>query len=144
MPEDPSSTQIATQLRVVVGRLRRRLREYAGPTGLTPSQASALTRLAKGEAATASALAELEGVRPQSMASTLAALEADGLIRRAPDPQDGRRQLLTPTSAGREIFAGARAAREEWLAHAIADRYTADERRRLAEALALLDRLSAS
>ncbi|HEY0217836.1 MAG TPA: MarR family transcriptional regulator [Cellulomonas sp.] len=143
VPEDPSSTQIATQLRVVVGRLRRRLREDPGPTGLTPSQASALTRLAKGEATTASALAELEGVRPQSMASTLAALEADGLIRRDPDPHDGRRQLLALTPVGQEIFAGARAARQEWLAHAIADRYTAEERRRLGEALTLIDRLTA-
>ncbi|HEY0237582.1 MAG TPA: MarR family transcriptional regulator [Friedmanniella sp.] len=140
---DLTSTQVATQLRAVVGRLRRQLREYAGTTGLTPSQASALTRLAKGEAATASGLAELEGVRPQSMAATLAALAAAGLVQRSPDPRDGRQQLIGLTPTGHAFFAGARAEREEWLAHAIADRYSPAELQQIGAVLTLLDRLTA-
>lgn len=142
-PDPPEqSAQLAAQLRVTLSRLHRRLREIAGNTDLTPAQTSVLTRLGKGEASTASALASLEGVRPQSMAAILAPLAEAGLIERSPDPRDRRQQLITLTTAGSERFEGTRAARHEWLAAAVADRYTPDERRRLSEALTLLDRLT--
>ena len=103
-----SAHQASRDVRAVVGRLRRRLREVAADGELTPSQVSVLTRVAKGEAATASALAVLEGVRPQSVASTLSALEAKGLIGRAPDPEDGRARVLELSPRGRQALAAAR------------------------------------
>ena len=137
-----SAARAARDLRVVVTRLRRRLREVAEDEELTPPQVSALTLIAKHGAATASALATAEGVRPQSMATTLAALDRHGLIRRSPDPDDGRRQLVTLTDAGRRRVEGDRQAREEWLARALQDRFTEDERRTVLEGLALLERLT--
>ncbi|MHC3467168.1 MarR family transcriptional regulator [Streptomyces sp. 7R007] len=137
-----SAARAARDLRVVVSRLRRRIREVAEDDELTPSQVSALTLVAKHGAATASALATAEGVRPQSMATTLAALDRHGLIRRSPDPDDGRRQLVTLTDAGRQRVQGDRQARQEWLAQALQDRYTEAERRTLLEGLALLERLT--
>lgn len=137
-----SAHQASREVRAVVGRLRRRLREVAADGELTPSQVSVLTRVAKGEAATASALAVLEGVRPQSVASTIAALEAKGLIGRAPDPEDGRRSIITLTDAGREQDRGNRQAREAWLARELQHRMTEEERRTVIAAMALLDRLA--
>ncbi|MFJ3334807.1 MarR family winged helix-turn-helix transcriptional regulator [Streptomyces sp. NPDC086766] len=137
-----SAARAARDLRVVFSRLRRRIREVARDEDLTPSQVSALTLVGKHGAATASALASAEGVRPQSMAAILAALEQHGLIRRSPDPADGRRQLVALTESGRERIEDDRQVREEWLARALADRYTEDERRTLIEAFALLERLT--
>ncbi|KUJ58475.1 MarR family transcriptional regulator [Streptomyces sp. NRRL F-5122] len=137
-----SAARAARDLRVVFSRLRRRMREVAGEEGLTPSQVSALTLISKGGAATASALASAEGVRPQSMAATLAVLEQLGLIRRSADPDDGRRQLVTLSDAGRERVEGDRQARQEWLARTLQDRYTEEERQTVLEALALMERLT--
>ncbi|WP_405866547.1 MarR family transcriptional regulator [Streptomyces sp. NBC_01515] len=137
-----SAARSARDLRVVLSRLRRRIREVATDEDLTPSQESALTLVGKHGAATASALASAEGVRPQSMAATLAALDQHGLIRRSPDPEDGRRQLVTLTEAGRARIEDNRQVREEWLARAFEDRYTERERRTILDALALMERLS--
>ncbi|WP_371597744.1 MarR family winged helix-turn-helix transcriptional regulator [Streptomyces sp. NBC_00564] len=137
-----SAARAALDLRVAFSRLRRRIREVSETDDLTPSQVSALTLVSKSGAATASALAAAEGVRPQSMATTLAALDEQGLIERSPDPNDGRRQLVTLTDAGRERVEGTRQAREEWLARAFQDRCTEAERQTVVEAMAVLERLT--
>jgi DNA-binding MarR family transcriptional regulator len=137
-----SAARAARDLRVVVSRVRRRLKEVYDAGDLTPSQTSVLSRLDKDGAASASDLAAAERVRPQSMAATLAALDEHGLIQRRADPGDGRRQLISLSDAGREFIDDSRQAREEWLTRAFQDRYTEAERRLLVEALALLDRLT--
>ncbi len=137
-----SAARAARDLRVVVSRVRRRLKEVYDAGDLTPSQTSVLSRLDKDGAASASDLAAAERVRPQSMATTLAALDERGLIQRRADPGDGRRQLISLSDAGREFVDDSRQAREEWLTRAFQDRYTETERRTLVEALALLDRLT--
>lgn len=139
-----TSQQAALDVRIAFARLRRRLREVSTADGaLTALQASVLARVGKGEATTASELARLEIVRPQSMAATLASLEAGGLISRAPDPADGRRQLITLTEAGRALEGGIMDERREWLAARIEERLDESERQTLIAAAALLDRVSA-
>ena len=113
---------------MAIGRLLRRLREVSTGEELTTRQASVLARLGKGEASTASALAEIEGVRPQSMATTIAALENLGLVVRSPDPGDGRRQLVSLTEAGLEAERGNRDARNEWLTRTIEDELSEADR----------------
>ncbi|MFC7266921.1 MarR family winged helix-turn-helix transcriptional regulator [Streptomyces lutosisoli] len=137
-----SAGRAARDLRVAFGLLHRRIREVSETEELTPSQLSALTLVSKSGAATASGLAATEGVRPQSMAAVLAALDQHGLIERNPDPRDGRRQLVTLTDAGRERVEGTRQAREEWLARAFQDQCTEAERQTVIEAMAVLERLT--
>jgi DNA-binding MarR family transcriptional regulator len=137
-----SALQAALDLRVVIGRLRRRLLAVSGSTDLSPGQTSVLARLGRSDAASASALAAAEQVRPQSMAVTLATLEAAGLVARTPDPSDGRRQIVTLTAAGRERVEGARDARQEWFTTALEENYTEDERRTIIAAAGLLERIA--
>ena len=137
-----SAVVAARDLRVVFSRLRRRLRDVAIGGDLTPSQTAVLTRLWKEGASSASALAGAERVRPQSMATIVAALGQRGLIERRPDPEDGRRQVVSLTDAGRERAESDRQVREEWLARAMQERYSERERRIILDALSLLERLT--
>jgi DNA-binding MarR family transcriptional regulator len=139
---DVSSLQVSLDVRVAIGRLLRRLREVSTGEELTTGQASVLARLGKGEASTASALAEIEGVRPQSMATTIAALENLGLVVRSPDPGDGRRQLVSLTEAGLEAERGNRDARNEWLTRTIEDELSEADRATLLAAAQILERLA--
>jgi DNA-binding MarR family transcriptional regulator len=134
-----SAMQAASQVRVVVGRLNRRLREIADRHELTPSQAVVLSRLDKDGPASASELAAAERVRPQSMAKILGALRDADLIERHPDPDDGRRQVVSLTTAGRHLIHGDRKVRQEWLARALQEHCTEEERQLVIKALALLD-----
>ncbi|MEV8378153.1 MarR family transcriptional regulator [Kribbella sp. NPDC056861] len=134
-----SAVQAASEVRVVVSRLRRRLRELAETADLTPSQQSVVSRLDKDGAASASDLAAAERVRPQSMAATVAALAELGFVERTPDPSDGRRQLISLTTAGQERLQGDRQVRQEWLANALQQNCTEAQRQTIIEALALLE-----
>ncbi|MEU8516905.1 MarR family transcriptional regulator [Kitasatospora sp. NPDC048722] len=137
-----SAARAARELRTLLTRLRRALKEADDTTGLTPSQTSVLSRLVADGPASAAALAAAERVRPQSMAATLAVLVERGYVQRRPDPEDGRRLLVGLTGAARAMIADSRQAREEWLARALQDGYTEAERATVLEALALLDRLT--
>jgi len=132
---------MAADLRVLLGQLRRKLREQTDPEDFTWSQKTVLTRLEREGPSTVTALARAEGVRPQSMGATIATLEAAGLVLGAPDPSDGRRTLLSLTAACRDWILANRAAREDWLVHAIQTRLLPDEQTELARAVALLKRL---
>jgi DNA-binding MarR family transcriptional regulator len=136
---DPAN--LAAELRATIGRLIRLLREHTRQGELTASQRVALGRLSREGPLTVTALARAEGVRPQSMGATVAALEAQGLVADAPDPTDGRQTLLSLTNAACAFIADSRAAREGWLLQAISARLSPAEQAQLAQALPLLRRL---
>ena len=141
--QDNSEARVlAGELRVLVGRLRRRLREEGDLGDFTWSQMSVLSRLEREGPATVTALARVEGVRPQSLGATVAVLEAAGLVRGVPDPDDRRQTLLSLTEKCRERIAAARSARQDWLLRAIQTKLTVAEQEQLAVGVDLLNRLA--
>ncbi|PAY09023.1 MULTISPECIES: MarR family winged helix-turn-helix transcriptional regulator [Bradyrhizobium] len=137
------TSALAEDLRLLIGTLKRRLREQGQRDDLPPSQVAVLLRLERDGPATVSSLARSEGMRPQSMSSAIAALEAAGLVRGAPDPDDGRQTIMSLTDTCRERLRTGRAARQDWLSRTIAARLTAREQDELAAAVGLLKRLVA-
>ncbi|WP_341316127.1 MarR family transcriptional regulator [Paraburkholderia sp. IMGN_8] len=135
---------MAEDLRVLVGKLRRRLREEAHVGDFTPSQVQVLGLLEREGPATVTALARAQGVRPQSMGETLSVLKAAGLVSGAPDPNDGRQTVLSLTPAFRKKVKASRAAREDWLFRTIQTRFTPAEQQQLATGVELLKRLADS
>ena len=134
-------TRSASELRIVLGQLMRRLRaEHSFPL----SQGAVLGRLDREGPLTASALAAAERVRPQSMAQTIAELQSDGLVERRPDPDDRRQMFVELTAQGRMRIAEDRRRREGWLAREIEAQLTPEEQRVLIDAVYLLRRLTES
>jgi DNA-binding MarR family transcriptional regulator len=144
-PISETAVLAASEAWVVVGRLLRKLRSLEGADGggdLSAAQASVLSRLVKQGPASASELAGAEGVRPQSVAKIIAALEEAGLIERNPDPDDGRRQVVSATARGREQKRGDQRARQTWLARALQEHGSEEELRAVVTAMALLDKVT--
>lgn len=137
----PTAAAVASDLRVAVSRLLRQLRAQAEGSDLTKSQSSVLIRLEQGGPATATQLAHAAGMRPQSMAKIVRALEEAGLIAGTPDPADGRKTVLDLTEAARDEFRTGRRAKEDWLTRVIETEFTDAEIRQLADAVGLLDRI---
>jgi DNA-binding MarR family transcriptional regulator len=98
-------------LGALFSRVTRRLVEAERPLlearGLTMWQYVALSRLARGEAPTQLALAQAMGYDKTRLIALLDALEAEGLVKRAPDPRDRRARIVTLTAKGRRRYAGA-------------------------------------
>ncbi|MGW5120410.1 MarR family winged helix-turn-helix transcriptional regulator [Streptomyces noursei] len=138
----PSAIEASRDVRAVISRLRRRILNASQVEDITLGQASVLARLSDQGGVTASELASVEGVRHQSMTATVAALAKLGLVQRNPDPDDGRRLLITLTAEGQRRVEEGRQARTEWLAGQLQAKCTEDERRAVIAAMAVLERLT--
>lgn len=135
------TARIASELRVVLGQLLRRLR---AEHRFSLSQGAVLGRLDREGPQSVSDLAASERMRQQSMAQTVSDLEGDGLVERRPDPQDRRRALVSLTEQGIATLQAERRQREGWLARAIADDLSPEEQAVLRDAVELLRRLAES
>jgi DNA-binding MarR family transcriptional regulator len=141
VPTNTNAADLAQALRGFIGNLKRRLRAQSHAGGLSWAQFSMLSRLERDGPSTGTAIARGEGVRPQSMGATMAALQAEGLVASAPDPGDGRQTLWSVTKKCREIVKAARAARQDWLLAAIQKNFSQAEQSELARAVKLLERI---
>ena len=133
---DPAIAELAAELRLVVGRVGRRLRQAA--TGdLTPSLISALSSIDGSGPVSLGDLARTEGVAPPSMTRIVSKLEELGLIARRPDPADARSTLVETTAKGSKALAAVRSERTVFLTHRL-ERLDEADRATLAAALPLL------
>jgi DNA-binding MarR family transcriptional regulator len=110
-----------------IGLLVRRVRAAAASHELSLTEAAVMARLAKDGPATTADLARAESMKPQSMGTTIAALEEMGMVERKPHPTDGRQVNIELTAKGAAVRKSAGDAKRTWLAQAIAK---LDERER--------------
>src|SRR5262249_21778951 len=103
-----------------IGLLVRRARAAAAGHGLSLTESSVIARLARDGPATSADLARAEGMKPQSMGTTIAALEERGLVERKPHPTDGRQMNIGVTAEGAAVRDSMKQAKHTWLAQAIA------------------------
>jgi len=133
----------ATELALALGLLMRRLRSAVPSESLELSwtQMGVMRRLDAEGPATTAELARAEGVKPQSMGATVAALEEMGIVERRPHPTDGRQMNIALTGKGTSMRKDARIAKQTWLAQAIA-KLDAKEQKNLPAVTELIKRLA--
>jgi len=134
------ATELAARLAGLSTVLQRHLSRADAGEGLTRARLSALALLVLGGPRTLGELAAAEHVRPPTMTRLVHAMEADGLVVRAPNPDDGRSVILRATTRGVAQLEQGRARQIAPLAESISDLDRA-ERLQLEDAADLLGRI---
>jgi DNA-binding MarR family transcriptional regulator len=134
-------TDLVTDLFSTVGRFRRTVRR-SGPrgfdlSGVTESQAELLRLVGRQPGISVSAAAAELGLAPNTASTLVSKLSADGLLVRAPDPEDRRVGRLALTAPAQRLADASRAARRAALAEVL-DGLDADDTRALAAGLQVL------
>ncbi|MFE5690931.1 MarR family winged helix-turn-helix transcriptional regulator [Streptomyces sp. NPDC056512] len=139
-----ASAATAQRLQDAMTRLRARLRTESGQhtTGLTPTQLGVLASVVREGPVTAARLASLEHVSAQAIAQSLAVLRAAGLIHGEPDPQDGRKKLMSADPSATELVDRLLTGRASFLARAIDQVLASDQHEDVEKAIELLERLA--
>lgn len=123
-----------------IGLLVRRVRAAAASQELSLTESTVMARLANHGPATTAELARAESMKPQSMGTTVAALEEMGLVERKPHPTDGRQVNIQLTAHGAAVRSRAKDAKRTWLAQAVS-RLDEDERETLFRAGEIIKRM---
>lgn len=129
------------ELRGAVMRLSRRLRNQRVDETLSPTEMSVLATLARCGSATPGELARKEHVQPPSMTRIVAMLEAKGLVRREPHPDDRRQVVVSRTEQADSMLAESRSKRNVWLAK-LAEGLTEEELAVMRQAAPVLEKLA--
>jgi DNA-binding MarR family transcriptional regulator len=132
-------TELAARLRLVVGRLNRRIR-IDGRESVPPLQLSAMVTVEEHGPLRLSELARREAVSVPTMSRVLTALDEQGLVVRTPDPQDARGVLVTLSGEGERRLAEVRSHRTALVARRLG-RLDTVQRATLAAALPALEAL---
>lgn len=130
-----------SSLRAGVMRLSRRLRNQQVDESLNATEMSVLGTLARCGSATPGELARKEHVQPPSMTRIVAMLEAKGLVRREPHPEDRRQVVVTRTEQAEAMLTQSRNKRNAWLA-ALTAGLDEDEWELLRRAAPVLEKLA--
>ena len=142
MPRTSSEIDVSDLIQSV-GLLVRRVRAAAASHELSLTESAVLARVAKHGPVTIADLARAESMKPQSMGSTVAALEEMGYVRRKPHPTDGRQVHIDLTPKGLAVRNRLGDAKRNWLAQAVA-RLDEEEQQTLFRAGEIIRRLVAA
>jgi DNA-binding MarR family transcriptional regulator len=137
--EDDDRLRLAEDLRRVVGTFARGIRTQSDTA--TTSQSETLSIMDRTGPLSVAELAVHRNVRHQSMRLVANSLEENGLVKKLPNPADGRSQLISITAEGRAELSRSREARTRKIAALIDERLSDQERQVLRAAIRVLERL---
>jgi DNA-binding MarR family transcriptional regulator len=118
-PAGDDVERTADRLHSAAIHLLRQLRREDTASGLSAPRLSALSVVVFGGPLTLGELANAEQVRPPTMTRLVSGLEAEGLVTREPDADDGRLTRIRPTAKGRSLLLKGRARRVAALTAAV-------------------------
>ena len=142
MPDTPpTASKCATRIRRSVSQLCRKLRPSFQRDGVSMAKLSVIGQINRVGRISPTELAAREGVKIQTLTRMLAELEVEGWLSRTPHEADGRQSWLSLTPMGRRRLVDAAKDSDAALARIIEANLTAEDRRLLLRACALLDDL---
>jgi len=134
--------EVAGVLRTVMTRLIKLLRrETKDEAQLSLTERSTMGLLYQHGELLPSDIARMEKVTSQSMSQIINHLFEVGFIHKAPSVEDKRKVLLSLTAAGRRCGQERRHNKEEWLAKALNEKASPEERELVMDALKILEKL---
>jgi DNA-binding MarR family transcriptional regulator len=107
-PTPPTTEEIADAFFAVSHGLRRAVEGRFHHLPYSMARLRVLFQLIEQPALRMGELSQCIEVAPRTMTSTIELMERDGLVKRSPDPADGRATIVTITDKGREAFAEGR------------------------------------
>jgi DNA-binding MarR family transcriptional regulator len=134
------ATELAARLAGLSTVVQRHLSRADVGEGLTRARLSALALLVLGGPRTLGELAAAEHVRPPTMTRLVHAMEADNLVARKPNPDDGRSIVISATPRGEAQLEQGRVRQIAPLTAALSE-LDRGERLRLEDAANLLGRV---
>jgi DNA-binding MarR family transcriptional regulator len=132
---------LGAELRGGVARLYRRLRAERADDRWSDTQLAVLNTLMRRGPQSLRELSDRERVTPPSMNQAVNGLADAGYVVRTPDPEDGRRVLLSATAEGERVASELRQRRNAWLDGRLAA-LTAEERSTLLAAARIQRRIA--
>lgn len=139
-----STTQLSSSLRSAISKMFKRLRKQVHSVeNHSISEMETVGYIYKQGPLLPSELASLVKVSTQSMSQILSKMDGLGLIVRTPSKEDRRKMYISLTEQGNLVVEHTRYERDEWLAQAIDTHLTKQEKKTLADAVAILEKLAA-
>jgi DNA-binding MarR family transcriptional regulator len=135
----PADAEVAADLRLLLMRLVRRLRQEAS-SDLSGPLTSALAAIESGGPLTLGELAARESVKPPGVTRMVTTLAQAGLVVREPDPQDRRVARVRITTAGKRLLQRSRTRKTAYLTRKV-HRLSQDDRAALRAAMPVLRKL---
>lgn len=120
MPNGFAAEDVA-RLRIALARIARVVDRTSAEDGLTRTQVSVLSTVARLKSVPISELADIEGLNPTMLSRTVGKLEADGLISRVPAADDRRAVQVQVSPAGRAMHLRLRRLRTQLFAERLAE-----------------------
>jgi DNA-binding MarR family transcriptional regulator len=138
MPDAADPIELPAIMRTLIARLGRHLRQTRAGASLSPTQYQVLASIVRMEPVRLSDLAVEEGLNPTMLSRIASKLESAGLVVRVPDADDGRVARLSVSGDGRLLVKRVRGERTDALSRVL-DQLDGDQRRRLIEAIPVLE-----
>jgi DNA-binding MarR family transcriptional regulator len=137
-----NNNELASGLRVSVSRLVKVLRsEVRNTEHLSLTERSTLSMLYQNSCMLPSELAAIEKVTGQSMSQIIKKLNNLSYIRRTQSQEDKRKVIIAITEKGKEFIELKRNKSQEWLAKAISEKVSDEEKEILERAIPVLTKL---
>jgi DNA-binding MarR family transcriptional regulator len=134
--------ELPSSLRTVVSALHKELRKKSHSVSkYSMTELETIIHLTRNASLLPTELAALTRIKTQSMSQIIKKLEEQGVIKRTPSQEDGRKVYISITAYGKKMIEKTRDDRDEWLKTTIEKTLTNKEIETLVKALPVLHKL---